>query len=489
MDARGHDLTTFPAPLRNRQILLCSESFGPVNGVSRTTLMIVNHLRSQGVLVSVVAPHNHTKVNIIPPADPAEAKNKYCPEVRLTGVPIPFNPELAVVCPVRLSEIYRRTFAGPPDLIYLASPASLGFQVMIQLRQQRTEDQVPLLCNYQTNLAGYYEMLFPTRFAHVASWLFSRIEGYLFRHGSVKTIFYPSMFSRRYLEHIARVQNSKLVVLKRGVNTEGFSPDKRSIELRRAWAPNGELILFTCSRLAGEKGYDFLAQVAAKLAETDLSFKLVIVGNNRNRIVEQEIKGLFEPLIHRGIVIFTGLKVGEDLMTHYASADLFLHCSISETFGLVVLEAMASGVPVIARDEGGPSDTIDHGRTGYLVPPNDLEGFVRRVLELSRDAELRHHFGEACRAQALLATWETIGNKVAWEMLDAIEGREPTTRDIKTATARRSAAWAIEPVASLMVKARICLSLMLIICCWAVIGVCLAAINLTHSAKTLARRV
>ncbi|KAI0467720.1 glycosyltransferase family 4 protein [Xylaria cf. heliscus] len=501
MDAIDHDLTEFPALLRNRRVLVCSESFGPVNGVSRTTLMIVNHLRSHGALVSVVAPYNHTKVNIVPPADAVEDTNGYCQEVRLTGIPVPFNPELSVVYPVRLSEIYRRTFGRPPDLIYLASPASLGFQVMLQLRQQSNEAQVPVLCNFQTDLAGYCEILFPMPLGCMASWIFAKIEGYLFHHGSVKTIFYPSMFARRYLEDTARVQSRKLAVLRRGVNTEGFSPNKRSPELRRTWAPNGELILFTCSRLAGEKGYGFLAQVATELAKTDLPFKLIIVGGNRNSIVEQEIKGLFEPLARRGIVVFTGLKVGEDLMTHYASADLFLHCSITETFGLVVLEAMASGVPVIARDEGGPSDTIDHGRTGYLVPPSDLDGFVQKVLELGRDAELARRFGEAGRAQALLATWERIGNRVAWKMMDAIEEQElkregaqdtciaipqrnmPVVDNLFMGSASRKFA------TSLIVGTRILLSLLLIASCWGVIGVCLAVINIKHWAKTRAARV
>ncbi|RYC58611.1 hypothetical protein CHU98_g7597 [Xylaria longipes] len=501
MDATGHDLTTFPALLRNRRILVCSESFGPVNGVSRTTLMIINHLRSHGALVSVVAPYNHTKVHIVSPVDAVEDTNGYCREVRLTGIPVPFNPELSVVYPVRLSEIYRRTFGGPPDLIYLASPASLGFQVMLQLRQQSIEAQVPMLCNFQTDLAGYCEILFPMPLGRMASWIFARIEGHLFRHSSVKTIFYPSMFARRYLEGMAQVQSDKLAVLRRGVNTEGFSPNRRSFALRRTWAPNGEFILFTCSRLAGEKGYGFLAQVAAELAKTDLRFKLVIVGGNRNSIVEQEIKGLFEPLARRGIVIFTGLKVGEDLMTHYASADLFLHCSVTETFGLVVLEAMASGVPVIARDKGGPSDTIDHGRGGYLVPPNDLDGFVQRVLELGRDAELVRRFGEASRAQALLATWEMIGNRVAWKMLDAIEKREQTTEGVKnifTTIPQHSTSIldspfvgsaTLELIASLTAGARTFLSLILIVSCWGVVGVCLAVINVIHWAKTRAGRV
>ncbi|KAI1125523.1 glycosyltransferase family 4 protein [Nemania abortiva] len=501
MGIQGHDVTTFPALLRNRRILVCSESFGPVNGVSRTTLMIVNHLRSHGALVSVVAPYNHTKVNVFSSADAVEDQDGYCREVRLQGSPVPFNPELSVVYPVRLSEIYRRTFGQPPDLIYLASPASLGFQVMLQLRQQSSEAQVPILCNYQTDLAGYSEILFPRPFGRAARWIFIGTEGYLFRHPSVETVFYPSLFARRYLEDAARVQSGKLQVLRRGVNTEGFNPNKRSIELRKLWAPNGELILFTCSRLAGEKGYAFLAQVAAELVKTNLQFKLVIVGGNRNSIVEQEIKSMFEPLVRSGIVIFTGLKVGEELMAHYASADLFLHCSITETFGLVVLEAMASGVPVIARDEGGPSDTVDHGRTGYLVPPNDIEGFVQRILELGHDGQLMRQLGEASRAQALLATWEAIGNKVAWKMMDAIEQRDQATKryeHIMTKAPQQHMITDQNPfmsaavqklVSSWVVDAKTVVSFMLILGCWGLVGICLVTINVSHWAKTWVERI
>ncbi|KAI0532274.1 hypothetical protein GGR58DRAFT_507599 [Xylaria digitata] len=85
-----------------------------------------------------------------------------------------------------------------------------------------------------------------------------------------------------------------------------------------------------------------------------------------------------------------------------------LHGSARETFGLVVPEAMTSGIPVIARDEGGLNNAIHQGRTGYPVPPNDLRSFVQRMLELSRDVEFTHEFGDASRAQALIARWETM---------------------------------------------------------------------------------
>ncbi|KAI1172010.1 glycosyltransferase family 4 protein [Nemania sp. FL0916] len=317
MHADGCDVTTFPSSFRGRRIPVCSESFGPVNGVSRTTLMTVDHLESHGVLVSIPG---------------------CCGEIRLAGSRVPFNSELFVVYPVQLSEIYKRTFGGPPDLIYLASPAALGFR---------------------THIAGCNGILLSTPFGQLASWVIANIESTPFHHASVKTISYPSLSSRSHLEGIAYVT-----------------------KLQRTWAPNREYILLTCSRLAGEKEYEFLAP--------------------KNTTVEEDIKGLFASL------------VDGELMVHYASAGVLLHCSITETFGLIVLEAMASGVPVIAREDTGRATNIGNRQTGYLVLPHDLDGFVERLEETR------------C-AQALLETWNAIGNTVAWKMMGAIKDQERAT--------------------------------------------------------------
>ncbi|KAK8010210.1 hypothetical protein PG990_009175 [Apiospora arundinis] len=497
---QSHDFSTFPAALKGRRILLCVESFGPINGVSRTNLNLVNHLRSHGALVAVVAPDNHTKVNTFQAIDNLDPRSLRSQEVRLTGYPVPFNPELSIVYPVRLLKLYERTFGAPPDLIYLGSPASLGFQLLLQLRQQPAEAQVPVICNFQTDLAGYCEILFPQPLGAIASWTFSKVQGYLFQHASVKTLFYPSTFVRRYLEGAAGVQSGKLEVLRRGVNTEGFNPSKRSDALRKAWAPNGEVILFTCARLAGEKGFGFLADAAIELDKRGLNFKLVIVGGNRNAVVEQEVKDYFRPLMaaekNKNKVIFTGFKVGEELMEAYASADLFLHCSVTETFGLVVLEAMASGVPVVARDEGGPSDTIEHGTTGFLVPPADLDGFVAKVLKLSTDRSLLGRFAQAARDHACEATWEKINNKVAWKMADAVATREREQAGYQLAAANMMKAaappmyvWLLMSTAvrrlitASVVDVKLVWGLVVILGFWAGVSVYLAFIKVAHFVK------
>ncbi|KAK9423768.1 putative Family 1 glycosyltransferase [Seiridium unicorne] len=492
----SHDFGAFPAALCGRRVLFCVESFGPINGVSRTNLNLVNHLRAHGVLVAVVAPYNHTKVNTFEAIDNVDMSGLRSQEVRLTGYPLPFNPELSIVYPVRLSQLYERTFGGPPDLIYLGSPASLGFQVMMQLRQQPVEAQVPVICNFQTDLAGYCEILFPQPLGAIASWTFAKVQGYLFRHSSIKTVFYPSTFVRRYLEQKAGVQTHKFDVLRRGVDTEAFNPSRRSELLRQQWAPNGEVILFTCSRLAGEKGFGFLADAALEMDKRGLHFKLVVVGGNRNATVEQEVKDLFRPFSKKGKVIFTGFKIGEELMTCYASADIFLHCSITETFGLVVLESMASGVPVVARDEGGPSDIIDHGRSGYLISPNDIGGFVDQVLDLANDSRLRDQLGRTCRAQACEATWERISNKVAWNMADTINQRETEQSNyhLTAAQVMKTSAplwtWILmstalrRTLASRIIDAKLVWGLFVIIGFWAVVSLYLIFIKMVHFARS-----
>ncbi|OTB03882.1 glycosyltransferase family 4 protein [Hypoxylon sp. CI-4A] len=498
-NCRGQDV--FPPGLRGKRILLCTESLGPVNGVSRTTKMLLDHLRSGGALVSVVAPYNHTKVNTFNPrtlndSDSwcADSHPPYADEVRLTGYPLPFNPELSVAYPVQLSELYRRTFGGPPDLIYLASPASLGFQVMLQLRQYAKESQVPIICNFQTDLAGYCSLLFPWPLGGIANYVFGLVQGYLFRDSSVKTIFYPSNFVRKYLAQV-KVPSEKMKVLQRGVDTDGFSMSKRSAELRTEWAPNGRIILFTCSRLAGEKGFAFLAQAVIELDRRGMDFMLVVVGGNRNPVVEQEVKEMFAPLQEKDKVVFAGFKVGEELMTYYASADIFLHCSITETFGLVVLEAMATGLPVIARDEGGPSDIIENGTTGYLVPPNDLDGFVEKILKLGNDPCLYSLLSHKAREFACEATWEKIGNRAAWQMFYTIEQREidreasTKQKHLPIVSGLLSSASVRRFVIPQVIKVKSAFALSIIFVFWAVVGSYLIFANVGHRIKTYIPRI
>ncbi|KAF7720179.1 Phosphatidyl-myo-inositol alpha-mannosyltransferase [Penicillium ucsense] len=397
----SHD--PFPNVLRGKKVLLATESWGPVNGVSRTTRSLVEYLRSHGVDLIVVAPHFK--------GDSEKPKLPW--EYRLPGCALPYNPDLTVVYPFQIHEVYQQTFE--PDLIYLASPASLGFQMLLQIRQLRSPP--PVLLNFQTDLSAYSEIMLPTPLDQFGVWLLATVQGFLFRTRVVHTIFYPCSAIRSYLER-AGAPADRLVQLGRGVDTTSFNPKHRDDKLRREIAPNGEIILITVCRIAPEKGFEFLAQVATRLAAEKVPFKLVIVGGNRNPAVEQQVQRLFNRV--REYVIFTGFLTGAPLARAYASADVFLHCSITETFGLVVLEGMASGLPVIARDQGGPSDIIRHDQTGYLVNPRDLNGFADLTRQVAQDPQLRTRLALSARQYADDTTWEKINRRAAWQIADAL---------------------------------------------------------------------
>jgi glycosyltransferase involved in cell wall biosynthesis len=464
----ANNILEFPEALRGKRLLLATESFGPVNGVSRTTLNLVQYLRENGVVVAVVAPEISTGSDSSSTVTTNDGNEI---EVRLQGYPLPYNPELSVVYPVRLSQLYARTFGGRPDLIYLASPASLGFQILLQLRQQQWSSIVPVLLNFQTDLSGYCEILFPTPLDHWAVWVFRSVQGYLFRHPSVRTVFYPSGFVRKYLEK-AGVQSDKMTNLRRGVNGQMFNPSKRSEEFRKKLAPKGELVLVCVSRLAPEKGFEFLAQAAKQLDERGFPFKLLIVGGNKNPQVEADIRNYFGHLNDEGKVTFTGFLKSEELARAYACGDIFLHCSITETFGLVVLESMASGVPVVARDEGGPSEIVADGKSGYLVPPSDLDGFVEKVLKLG-DQQLRQMMSVESRRMAEEATWEKINNRVAWKLAEALECRPAPAEETTSSLSIPIYSWLLlSPelrgfLRSLIVDCRLVAGLGIIIGVWA----------------------
>jgi glycosyltransferase involved in cell wall biosynthesis len=445
----------FPTRLRGKRVLLATESFGPVNGVSRTTQNLVQYLRENGVHVAVVAPKYK---GFIP-----RASNRNEPELRVHGYPLPYSPDLTVAYPLRLDRLCSRTFQ--PDLIYLASPASLGFQVLLQIRQMSTPPTV--LLNFQTDLSAYSEIIFPIHMANYAVWLLRTVQGFLFNHRAIHTIFYPSGGVRDYMIQ-AGAPKDRMVHLGRGVDTDMFSPSRKDLDYRQHVAPDGEIILVSVGRLALEKGLDFLAQISKKLVLRGLKFKLLIVGGNKSPKVDAGIRDLFSEIKDK--VIFAGFLTGVDLARAYAVGDIFLHCSVTETFGLVVLEAMASGLPVVARAEGGPLEIVADQKSGYLVPPNDMSDFINRVELLAKDPNLRVAMAEVSREMACQKTWSMINLQVALRMTSALDHQDHLASYPSKATPIRSwlrSHWG-RLISSIMVAMRINAAIGVICLIWLV---------------------
>lgn len=395
--------------LARTRVLVATESLGPVNGVTRATEQLLTYLHGQSIPVAAVAPQWQ---GITQPAVPSDV-----PCVRLRGWPLPYNPELRVVTPFRLADISRRCF--PPDLIYLASPASLG----VQLWQQARRARIPMVANFQTDLAFYARLSLPAAIGKVSAWGADRLNAALFRDPFVRAVLCPSSASRDYLLGLG-VPINKVHIVRRGVDGTLFSPEKCNPAIRSEVAPYGEVLLLCVSRLSLEKGFDFLAaayDAAVRLAKARPHcprFRLVITGGNANPAIERTIQGYFAA---RGLdVHFTGTLTGEALAAMYATADLFVFPSQTETFGQVIQEAMASGLPVVAQRQGGPADLVRPGATGALVEPDDVDGFARQIVRLVEQPDLRARMGHTARAIAEKRGWDTVNAQIAHIMAEAL---------------------------------------------------------------------
>lgn len=395
--------------LARHRVLIATESLGPVNGVTRATEQLVAFLHMRGVPVATVAPQWQGEPSRMMPED--------APCLRLRGFPLPYNPEVRVVAPFRMRHVTRQLFR--PDLIYLASPASLG----VQLWRQARRAGIPMVANFQTDLASYARLSLPEGIGTAAGWAADRLNAMLFRDPFVRAVLCPSSTSREYLLDLG-VRVHKVHIVRRGVDCALFDGTKRSTALRAHLAPNGEVLLLCVSRLSLEKGFDFLAasyDAALRLAQARRGcpkFRLIVTGGNMNPAIERAIHGYFAA---RGLdVHFTGTLTGEALAAMYASADLFTCPSRTETFGQVIQEAMASGLPVVAQRQGGPADLVRPGVTGYLTRPGDVEDFARRILDLVERADARARMGYTARAIAEKRGWDAVNAQIAHFMAEAL---------------------------------------------------------------------
>jgi phosphatidylinositol alpha 1,6-mannosyltransferase len=190
----------------------------------------------------------------------------------------------------------------------------------------------------------------------------------------------------------------RVYLWRRGVDDVQFHPRRRSAAIRRVLAPNGETLVGFVGRLAVEKQIDLLADVSHLPG-----VRLVIVGD-----------GPAAPALRKALpdAIFLGVRRGLQLARIYASFDIFAHTGPYETFGQAVQEAMASGLPVVAPNMGGPVDLVDHGRTGYLVRPFESDGFTSAVRELAASSLARAQFGAAGRVAIEGRSWQAVGDEL-----------------------------------------------------------------------------
>lgn len=354
------------------RVAIVAESFLPnVNGVSNSVIRVLEHLRRTGHEALVIAPDN--------PRGEPRAERIY-DGIRVHRVPSRMFPKvttlpLGVPTP-RLVSVLR---GFDPHVVHLASPALLGYGGVKAARWLG----VPTVAVYQTDVPGFaasYGIPMTSR----AAWAWFR-----HLHSLADRTLAPSSVT---MESLAAHRFPRVHHWARGVDVLRFAPSLRDEALRRRWSPRGKPIVGFVGRLAPEKHVERLAPVAANDA-----VQLVIVGDGVDRKKLQSTMPT---------AVFTGALYGDELAAAYASMDVFVHPGEHETFCQVVQEALASGLPVIAPDAGGPRDLVTPCRTGLLLGVDEFEERLPRAVEhLLRQ---RSRYAVAARRSVLGRSWPVI---------------------------------------------------------------------------------
>ena len=383
-----------PASRRALRLAIVTETYPPeVNGVALSLARLVDGLREAGHEIQLVRPRQHR-------ADGAAGEDCSA-EVLTGGVPIPRYPDLKMGLPAK-GRLVRQWKARRPDIVHVVTEGPLGWSALQAARKLR----IPVCSDFRTNFHAY-------SLHYGIGWLRRPIVAYLrkFHNQSMLTMV-PTEQMRAELAGIGFLN---LRVLSRGVDTRLFSPGRRSEELRRSWgAKPDEPVVLHVGRLAAEKNLDVLVAASERARSSRPRARVVLVGDGPERA---RLQGRLP------YAVFAGVQTGELLAAHYASADLFLFPSCTETFGNVTLEAMASGLPVVAYDYAAAAQHVRHGTHGLLAPFGRREDFVALADELLAIHECRPEafraMGRESRRAAEGLDWSEVVGRLE-SMLQAL---------------------------------------------------------------------
>ena len=357
-------------------IALVTETWPPeVNGVAMTISRLVDGLRARGHAVQVIRPRQQ-----------GDARAAASPDFLVQGLPLPGYQGLQLGLPAQRK--LRQLWSDQrPDVVHAVTEGPLGWSALSAARHLA----LPVTSSYHTHFDGYSK--------HYGAGLIGpMISAFLQRfHRRTLATLSPTRHLADKLRH-AQVPGSR--VLGRGVDTALFDPARRSTALRKSWsAGEDDIVVMNVGRLAAEKNLKLAARAFAAIQETFPTAKMVWVGDGPSRasLARQHPEH-----------IFSGARRGEDLATHYASGDIFLFPSLTETYGNVVPEAMASGLAVVAYHDAAAAEIIENGQHGLTVSPQDEHAFIRAANRLARDNALRKTIRQAARARVEPITWEAV---------------------------------------------------------------------------------
>ena len=401
-----------PALQRPLRIACVTETYPPeVNGVAMTIARLVEGLRNKRHEVQLVRPRQASDTG-----SGIEAERFH--EVLVRGVPIPRYAGLRMGLPCKRA-LMRRWRHTRPDVVHIATEGPLGRSAL----QAAMALGLPVCSDFRTNFHAYSRH-------YGLGWLRSPIIGYLRRfHNATGCTMVPTEALRAVLEADGF---RNVAVVSRGVDIHRFTPERRSEALRAAWgAGPDDLVVGHVGRLAPEKNLDALIAAFEAIRHADARAKLVFVGDGPMR----------DALRARcPQAIFAGQRSGDDLAAHYASADLFLFPSVTETFGNVTTEAMASGLAVVAFDYAAAARFIRTDANGALVPFDDTPAFVEASVRIASDLARVRVLGAAARETSLALDWDGVVARFESVLATVMRGAAPQPGYAATSATRHSSA-------------------------------------------------
>jgi glycosyltransferase involved in cell wall biosynthesis len=374
-------------------IVYVTETWPPeVNGVALTASRTVDFLRSRGNRVTLVRPRQHAELGT--PPDTMLSR----------GVPIPRYEGLRFGLPMG-GALAQAWTEDPPDLVHVATEGPLGWSAV----RTAVRLGIPLSSDFRTRFDSY------TQF-YAGRLLTGIVSGYLRRfHNRCGRTFVPTDALRTELSAMGY---ERLQVSGRGVDSQRFDPAHRRQSLRNQWGAEGPVALYV-GRLAAEKNLPLALDAYTAMRRANPATRLVVVGDGPLRdTVRQRCPD----------AILAGVQRGEDLSAYYASADIFLFPSLTETFGNVTLEAMASGLATVAFRNGAAAQHIRDGMNGFAPEPGDDSGFIAAAVRLGATPALCERLGQAARTDARAVDWDRILTDFARSLetlaqMETIDGR------------------------------------------------------------------
>ena len=382
----------FEPEQRFLRIAVVTETWPPeVNGVAMTLSKLIQHLGQRHHSIQLIRPRQNK-------LDEGHEETGWS-ELLLRGLPIPRYPQLKLGLPSKKALI-KAWRTRRPDLVHIATEGPLSWSALQAAHILR----LPVTSDFRTNFHSYCQH-------YGVGWLTKPIVAYLRKfHNRTAFTMVPTTEMKHQLEAMGF---KNLRVVARGIDTQLFHPSKRSEVMRKSWnVKPSTIVLLSVGRLAAEKNLELTIHTYQALKAAGRDVQMVFAGDGPMRGVTQA---------KCPEALFLGMCTHEQLATLYASADLLLFPSLTETFGNVTLESLACATPVLAFDCAAAGEFITHQHNGWLAHRDDRQSYIQTALAITSDPHTLVHAREHTRASVEQLGWDEIAGQVEALFQRAIE--------------------------------------------------------------------